>query len=516
MKNKITTVRILAAALASVVVFLLNAGVVWAAEITIDEDCYFEYYNNEDNYLALGEKCPICITNPERAYTNLQTECKEKYAPARDQGKFACETGDPLSRYCDTLSGKQKTECNDCASKEPGLPRKSCESKFDTTKFVDDCKKEFDQEYELNYDICVIDGDYTCDACMDKLDAAAEGACKDFDEYIDELVSETINTFGLVKDKDIQEINECFEDEMTDDLDKCKTNDLTTINDCIKSATDAFNKASEECNKTKEGAMKECEKQQETFIDELCASATDVTACKQRNQNYLLTIYGQCTGTVIDSAKNCVNLESLKMKSAIDICTNKETLLKKDKDCIDPIIAQAKKECLPICGNGNVDPGEECDDANEVNDDECTNTCKKSKCGNGDVDPGEECDDKNRTKGDGCDDKCKKEDVFRVADFLKIDEGQSYLEQDSAEGAPSLKKGVVFLIISAIEVATKIIGALALLMVIIGGVVLMISSGNSQLQQKGKRIILYAILGLVIAFLSLVIVTFVQSLFYTA
>lgn len=144
------------------------------------------------------------------------------------------------------------------------------------------------------------------------------------------------------------------------------------------------------------------------------------------------------------------------------------------------------------------------------------NTECKTVCGNKLLEGNEECDDGNTKKGDGCDDKCRREGVFRVAEVLKIEEGQTYLEKNETNPqSTSLRKGVYFFIIEAIELATKIIGALALLMVIIGGLIMMISSGNSQLQQKGKRIILYSILGLVIAFLSLVIVTFVQSLFYT-
>ncbi|MFO0764543.1 MAG: hypothetical protein U0487_00650 [Patescibacteria group bacterium] len=51
--------------------------------------------------------------------------------------------------------------------------------------------------------------------------------------------------------------------------------------------------------------------------------------------------------------------------------------------------------CQPIgsCGDGKLDPGEECDDANSNNNDSCTNACKKNVCGDGVVNAGaEECD----------------------------------------------------------------------------------------------------------------------------
>lgn len=52
------------------------------------------------------------------------------------------------------------------------------------------------------------------------------------------------------------------------------------------------------------------------------------------------------------------------------------------------------------CGNGTVDPGEECDDGNAIDGDGCTNSC--TICGNGVVAPAEDCDDGNVADGDGC------------------------------------------------------------------------------------------------------------------
>jgi cysteine-rich repeat protein len=74
------------------------------------------------------------------------------------------------------------------------------------------------------------------------------------------------------------------------------------------------------------------------------------------------------------------------------------------------------------CGNGHLDPGEECDDANKNSRDGCTPLCQiecyescggcgivgpcstSVYCGNGRLDPGEECDDGNTGSGDGCSD----------------------------------------------------------------------------------------------------------------
>jgi cysteine-rich repeat protein len=62
----------------------------------------------------------------------------------------------------------------------------------------------------------------------------------------------------------------------------------------------------------------------------------------------------------------------------------------------------------PPCGNGIVDPGEECDDGNLSNNDACLNSCMAATCGDGylwlDV---EECDDGNEVDNDGCTNLCR-------------------------------------------------------------------------------------------------------------
>jgi uncharacterized repeat protein (TIGR01451 family) len=60
----------------------------------------------------------------------------------------------------------------------------------------------------------------------------------------------------------------------------------------------------------------------------------------------------------------------------------------------------------PICGDGVLDPGEECDDGNNVDGDGCSADCKIEYCGDGNLDPGEECDDGNNVDGDGCSADC--------------------------------------------------------------------------------------------------------------
>ncbi|MGE6759007.1 DUF4215 domain-containing protein [Corallococcus interemptor] len=76
-----------------------------------------------------------------------------------------------------------------------------------------------------------------------------------------------------------------------------------------------------------------------------------------------------------------------------------------------------------VCGDGKVQKGEACDDANTVSGDGCKNDCAEvevgfecpvsgrpcvvaTACGNGIVEEGEVCDDRNTASGDGCNADC--------------------------------------------------------------------------------------------------------------
>jgi cysteine-rich repeat protein len=61
------------------------------------------------------------------------------------------------------------------------------------------------------------------------------------------------------------------------------------------------------------------------------------------------------------------------------------------------------------CGDGQLDPGEACDDGNRAPDDGCEDDCSVTPaplCGNGLLDPGEQCDDGNTLDGDACQADC--------------------------------------------------------------------------------------------------------------
>ncbi|GIV28719.1 MAG: hypothetical protein KatS3mg027_2533 [Bacteroidia bacterium] len=65
-----------------------------------------------------------------------------------------------------------------------------------------------------------------------------------------------------------------------------------------------------------------------------------------------------------------------------------------------------------VCGNGYLEPPEECDDGNLVNGDGCSDQCLLEQiCGDGIVQSPEECDDGNLVNGDGCSDQCLLEQI---------------------------------------------------------------------------------------------------------
>ncbi len=78
-----------------------------------------------------------------------------------------------------------------------------------------------------------------------------------------------------------------------------------------------------------------------------------------------------------------------------------------------------------VCGDGTQDPGEECDDGNNVDGDGCSAVCT-DECGNGVLDGVEECDDGNNVDGDGCSAVCTDECGNGVLDGVEeCDDGNN-------------------------------------------------------------------------------------------
>jgi cysteine-rich repeat protein len=96
-----------------------------------------------------------------------------------------------------------------------------------------------------------------------------------------------------------------------------------------------------------------------------------------------------------------------------DLCGNGD--VDEDEECDDGNL-NPQDGCLPNCteaqcGDGVVQltpasAAEECDDGNRVNGDSCSNMCKGPECGNGTKESGEACDDGNEVNDDGCTNDC--------------------------------------------------------------------------------------------------------------
>jgi cysteine-rich repeat protein len=91
------------------------------------------------------------------------------------------------------------------------------------------------------------------------------------------------------------------------------------------------------------------------------------------------------------------------------------------EECDPPVPDHCSAQCtrIPQCGDGIVDPGEECDDGNTDDCDACSNHCTVvTGCGDGTVCGTEECDDGNTTSCDGCSSSCQVEVGARCGDGI--------------------------------------------------------------------------------------------------
>lgn len=104
-------------------------------------------------------------------------------------------------------------------------------------------------------------------------------------------------------------------------------------------------------------------------------------------------------------------------------------------------------------------------------------------------------------------------DVTKYLDLGKDDKGndqqaQSYFTQKGS--SPT-----VAFIVKVLEVAIKIAGTLAVVLLIGTGLAMVLSQGNQNVLEKAKQMFLYEIIGLIVIFTSYVVITFVQSIFTT-
>jgi cysteine-rich repeat protein len=80
-------------------------------------------------------------------------------------------------------------------------------------------------------------------------------------------------------------------------------------------------------------------------------------------------------------------------------------------DTSAPATVTIEVHANPLCGDGDLDAGEDCDDGNRADQDGCSRACENEVCGDGAVQYalGEQCDDDNAADGDGCSAACQLE-----------------------------------------------------------------------------------------------------------
>ena len=102
------------------------------------------------------------------------------------------------------------------------------------------------------------------------------------------------------------------------------------------------------------------------------------------------------------------------------------------------------------------------------------------------------------------------ETTFNVKEYLVAEKQKTdYFTNCSVENAGP----IVCFTLTILDFAAKIIGSIAMLLLIISGFMIMAAQGNQQKLDEAKDITKYALIGVVITFLSYIITIFVQGLF---
>ncbi|MFA6521231.1 MAG: hypothetical protein WCT53_02500 [Candidatus Gracilibacteria bacterium] len=104
---------------------------------------------------------------------------------------------------------------------------------------------------------------------------------------------------------------------------------------------------------------------------------------------------------------------------------------------------------------------------------------------------------------------------FNVNTYLKTDDMNSKVPDTSASLADQKQSGgIIKVLLDAIKMFVNIIGSIALIVFIIGALLTVTSSGKEDRLERGKTTMVYAVIGLVVTFLSFMLVALVQSLFF--
>jgi CSLREA domain-containing protein len=121
-----------------------------------------------------------------------------------------------------------------------------------------------------------------------------------------------------------------------------------------------------------------------------------------------------CGDGLLDGGEECDDANALDGDGCDSNCTVTgcgNGVLTSGEECDDgnTVDIDGCTQSCTTCGNGMVSAPETCDDANLVSDDGCDANCTTTGCGNGVVTTGEQCDDRNSIGGDCCDAVCQLE-----------------------------------------------------------------------------------------------------------
>lgn len=109
-----------------------------------------------------------------------------------------------------------------------------------------------------------------------------------------------------------------------------------------------------------------------------------------------------------------------------------------------------------------------------------------------------------------------KELQFDISETLKLNPtgtGDNKKEQQSQTYFGEGKNPIIEFIIRIINFALTLMGSIAIIILIIGGFQMMFSQGNQQKLDEAKDVVKYAVIGIIVALLSYVIIITIQSIF---
>ena len=135
-----------------------------------------------------------------------------------------------------------------------------------------------------------------------------------------------------------------------------------------------------------------------------CSGITIGYSCSSGSPSSPSVCELDCGNSILDPDESCDNGAGI---GCSDVCTIETGYTCKGSVGVASV-------CTPICGDGIILIGEDCDDLNTKDLDGCSSTCQiedlsTDRCGDGEKSNDEECDDGNTEDGDGCSKLCKLE-----------------------------------------------------------------------------------------------------------